>query len=285
MEKKYKCNFCDKVFSSSQSKCNHISIYHKDEKNKQSNITEIKCIHCNKIFTLKSSLSRHLKNNCKIKNNFIKNISNENIIENENENKDIILDKDILEDKQCIFNDKVNITINNIQNNIININPYKNPNMNNFNLLDICNIFEHEFNMVLKLIEVTYFNKKLEENHCFNVSNLRGEYVNTIESTKLKKYFFDELFGIILKRVKVLYKKYKNKLFEIPKQLKIQEKIEALEDIRNQNTPSYKSYLKLINVLAYDKKDIVNNTWNKLKNKQILNKSNDDIIWDRNIEI
>jgi len=157
--------------------------------------------------------------------------------------------------------------------------------MNNFNLLDICNIFEHEFNMVLKLIEVTYFNKKLEENHCFNVSNLRGEYVNTTESTKLKKYFFDELFGIILKRVKVLYKKYKNKLFEIPKQLKIQEKIEALEDIRNQNTPSYKSYLKLINVLAYDKKDIVNNTWNKLKNKQILNKSNDDIIWDRNIEI
>ena len=36
--------------------------------------------------------------------------------------------------------------------------------------------------------------------------------------------------------------------------LKIQEKIEALEDIRNQNTPSYKSYLKLINLLVYDKK-------------------------------
>jgi hypothetical protein len=187
---------------------------------------------------------------------------------------------------------------NKTQNNILNINPYKNPNMNNFELLDICNIFDQEFNMVLKLIEVTYFNEKIEENHCFNVTNLQGEYVNTNETTKLKKYFFDELFGVILERVKLLYKKYKNKLFEIPKQLEIQEKIQALEDMRNDNSNSYKSYLKLINVLAYDKKDIIINTWcvssktrptasaKKLKQLESLDKNNsDEIIWDRNIDV
>ena len=295
MEKLFKCQFCEKSFSSSQSKCNHISLYHKDTKLNQTNNkykdiknnnvcltnnkinpiinTDFKCTYCNKEFTLKSSLIRHQKSRCKTKNDFVNKIINEkkqpvNIIINNN-----------------ITNNTVNSN-NKSQTNILNINPYKNPNMNNFELLDICNIFDQEFNMILKLIEVTYFNEKIEENHCFNVTNLQGEYVNTNETTKLKKYFFDELFGVILDRVKLLYKKYKNKLFEIPKQLEIQEKIQALEDMRNDNSNNYKSYLKLINILAYDKKDIVINTWNKLKQIESLdtNKS-DEIIWDRNIDV
>jgi hypothetical protein len=60
----------------------------------------------------------------------------------------------------------------------------------------------------------------------------------------------------------------------------IQEKIVALEDMRNENNHSYKSYLKLINVLAYDKKDIIINTWTKFKQLELLDKDNDDeIIW------
>jgi DNA-directed RNA polymerase subunit RPC12/RpoP len=270
MNKKYKCDHCDKFFSSKQSKSNHNKIKHFEEIKKNKN-TEFICIHCKKEFTTNFSLNRHLKSFCKIKNNTLNKIVNEKLIKN-----------------------KVNITINNhIQNNILNnfhnntfsINPINKPNISSFRLLDICDIFDKEFNMILKLIERTYFNSSIQENHVFYVSNLQGQYLNTYdkddETTKIKKYFFDELFGISLDRIKTLYKTYKKKLFEIPKQKEIQEKIAALEEMRNENNHTYKSYLKLINVLAYDKKDLVLNTFNKLKQLE----NNDDIIWDRNIEI
>jgi len=251
---KYKCDFCDKIFSSRQSKCNHTHIKHKDQLiNKVNNNN---CKYCNKTFTTQAKLNRHNKTNCK-------NINTTN-----------------------------NININIINNiiNIQNINSYCKPCIDSFNLLDICNIFDEEFNMILKLIEITYFNDKIEENHSFYVSNLHGIYVNTYScqesNTKLKKYFFDELFTMILNRIKLLYSKYKNKLFEIPKQVEIQEKIQALEDMKKENNHTYKSYLKLINVLAYDKKDLIINTWTKLKQLESCDPNTDfDIIWDRNITL
>jgi len=267
MNKEYKCKYCNKYYKSYKSRWIHEEKYHKElkDQNKINNNTTI-CLHCNKTFSTKGSLSRHLKNDCKTKNKLVNKLINEkNIINNNTVNNNY---------------NKINITINNLS-----INNIKNPNISNFNLLDICDIFEKEFHMILKLIEKTYFNTNIEENHSFYVSNLQGDYVNQYEDkefkTKLKKYFFDELFGIILEKIKLLYKKYKNKLFEVSKQLEIKEKIQALEDMRNENTPSYKSYLKLINVLAYDKKDLILNTFNKLKHLE----NNDDIIWDRNIEI
>ena len=138
--------------------------------------------------------------------------------------------------------------------------------------------------MILKMIERTYFNKKIEENHCFNVSNMNGEYVNVLENNEagiqLKKYFFDELFNISLDRIKLLYKTYKNKLFEQPKQKEIQEKIKALEEMKVGNGSIYKKYIKLINILAYNNKEIINNTWNK--NHRM---DNVEIIWDDNVSI
>jgi hypothetical protein len=278
---KNKCNFCNKIFSSRQSKCNHVAKFHKNLCIPIINENKISCTYCNKYFSTKSSLTRHIKYYCKTKNDFINKVINEKSKDKTN---------------------KINITINNINynnknvqnnqtNNILSINPYNNPNINQIKLIDICNIFDEEFNMILKLIEITYFNDKIEENHSFYISNLQGEYVNTFNNeetcnTKLKKYFFDELFTMILTRIKSLYSKYKNTLFEIPKQVEIQEKIQALEDMKKENNHTYKSYLKLINVLAYDKKDIVINTWTKLKQLESVDQNkDDDIIWDRNIDL
>lgn len=250
--KKYKCNHCDKYFSSHQSKSNHTNIKHKN--NIIEKLDNFKCCHCNNVFTLKYSLDRHIKSRCQI----IKNqIINSNNTHSNNTNS--------------------NNTINNIT-----INSYKNPNTSDFSLLEICNIFDEQFNIVLKLIETTYFNEKIEENHSFYVSNLNGTYLQTFNNQiELKKYVFDDIFTIVLNTVKILFKKYKNKLFELPKQMEIKEKIKALEDIHNEKSHTYKSYMKLINALAYNKKEMVINIWNKLKKieQEDPNKDYDIIDW------
>lgn len=263
MESKIKCQYCDKNFMSLQSKCNHVKKFHEEIYNKEKEESkQLKCKICNKEFSTRSSLNRHKRTICK-------NTSSQTI-------------NNINNNMSHSHNNSHNTTIN-VQN-IITINPYNNPNTDNLTLLDICDIFEKEFQMILKMIEKTYFNKKIEENHCFNVSNMNGEYVNVLENNEvgiqLKKYFFDELFNISLERIKLLYKTYKKKLFEQPKQKEIQEKIKALEDMRVSDGSIYKKYIKLINILAYNNKEIVNNTWDK--NHRM---DNVEIIWDDNVSI
>ena len=260
MENKTKCIHCNKIFSSVQSKCNHIKIYHSDiiiEKQPKHHI----CILCNKELSNSSSLSRH-KKTCK--NNTTQTINN---INNTNSHSN-----------------SHNTNSHNTTINIITINPYTSPNTDNLTLLDICNIFDKEFQMILTMLEITYFNKKIEENHCFNVSNMNGDYVNVLERNEvgiqLKKYFFDELFNISLERIKLLYKTYKNKLFEQPKQKEIQIKIKALEEMRISNSSIYKKYIKLINILAYNNKEVVTTTWNKKHRMDDV-----EITWDDDVSI
>jgi hypothetical protein len=269
MSKKYKCELCEKFFSSSQSRSNHKNIKHKDTLLIKDN--NLCCTYCNTNFCYKSSLTRHLKLRCKIKNEIINKVTNE-------------------KNKLDTIDNKVNITINNIQNiqNNIIINSIDKPNTNQLLNVDICAIFDKEFDMILKLIERTYFNSNIEENHTFYVSNLQGQYLNVYNNndstTKIKNFFFDELFNISLDRIKTLYREYGKKLFEVLKQVEIKEKIATLEDMRNENNHTYKSYLKLINVLAYDNKDLIINTWTKLKQIELMdtNKDLNEIIWDRN---
>jgi len=272
--KKYKCNFCDKIFSSPQSKYIHTKAKHSKEKEEEYKINEelinsnFKCKFCKNCYSTNGSLKRHLETACQEKDKIINN--NANNLSND-------MSKNSINGNNNVINKQNNITT-------ININPVSNPKID-FTLLDICNIFDEQFNAVIKLIETTYFNPKLEENHCFYVSNLNGNHVNTYENqgevTQLKKYYFDQLFGIVLDSLKSLYKIYKKKLFEEPAQKEIKNKIKALEEARNNNTNTYKSYMKLINILAYNNKSIVTKTWNKVTKPEENN--NEDIIWDLNI--
>ena len=275
----HKCRYCDNCFSSTKSRWNHEATIHKNDKIIILTNTIIDCVYCKKSFANKYSLERHLKNNCKDKKTTIKKIEADNTV---------LLNT---------INSNNNINSNNrTQNNNFNIiiNPLNNPNTYSFTLMDICDIFDEQFNTILNIIEKIYFNDKLKENHIFYVSNLNGEYAKILDSennenSEIKKYLFDEVFTLMIDKIKSLYTKYKKKLFEVPKQKEIQDKINALESMQNERLPTYKSYLKLINVLAYNKKDIVINSWDVIKNNKQKIKDekldNMEIIWDNNLEI
>jgi uncharacterized Zn-finger protein len=105
MSKKHKCEYCDKTFSSPQSKCNHKTIKHKNYVpieiiNNNSNV----CTYCNKEYSNRSSLTRHLESYCKTKTQLIneKKEIYENLIYS-NKYKD---EKEILKLKIKLQNDK-----------------------------------------------------------------------------------------------------------------------------------------------------------------------------------
>ena len=88
----YKCKYCDKVYSSYQSRCNHTRKFHKENPtettpippilppNNHPNVEQKKCTLCNIIFSRKDALTRHInKNRCKSENVDIDEIKKENI--------------------------------------------------------------------------------------------------------------------------------------------------------------------------------------------------------------
>jgi hypothetical protein len=88
----YKCKYCDKVYSSYQSRCNHTRKFHKENPtettpitpirppNNHQNVEQKKCTLCNIIFSRKDALTRHLnKKRCKSENLDIDEIKKENI--------------------------------------------------------------------------------------------------------------------------------------------------------------------------------------------------------------
>ena len=102
----FKCNYCEKEYSSYQSRCNHIRNIHKKiniqniQSNIQFNIQNIqsniqnKCIKCNKEYKYRQGLWKHAKNCNKLEDNKIDLVIKENIeIKKEMEKLKIMLQK------------------------------------------------------------------------------------------------------------------------------------------------------------------------------------------------
>jgi uncharacterized C2H2 Zn-finger protein len=91
------CKYCDKTFSSIQSKCNHVNKFHQKEYNKDKDEShKLVCRKCNKIFSSRSSLNRHKRTICLNKENIINEnteLNKNNVIKietNNNQNKELL---------------------------------------------------------------------------------------------------------------------------------------------------------------------------------------------------
>ena len=153
----------------------------------------------------------------------------------------------------------------------ITINKLGEENIDSINKKDVISLFDKEFISIMSFIELIYFNKKLPENHIFCSPNLNNKIVK-IYDTKLKKpkaeiknSIFSSILYNSIEKISLLYSVYKNK-FDSEKLKIIQENIDRLQKMKyelfNKNN---KVYYVSLGLLSYNKKEIVENTWNKLK--------------------
>ncbi len=257
--KKYNCKFCDKEYETYMGLWKHIKNKHKNttEILKENKIIEINqiCKSCKKTFSNSKNRWRHEKNNCKVNklNNTITNITNNNITNN-------------------------NITNNNITNNIQNNNTI-NISFNALGCEDVSVLTQNEIEEVInkglgniiKLVEFLNFNEKHPQNHTYCTTNLNNKYLSALntETNEIEKKnkidIFDNVINYALNHCDML----KEYITDKTKRTIFAERIEDLEKKLPFDLKS-KKYYHALNVLSYNKRKIVQNTWDE-KLKQILN--------------
>lgn len=268
----FNCEKCIKEYSSYQSLWNHNKLYHNTTITEITGVTTGKnckkyyiCNLCTKKFTRRNNMNHHKLNTCPKKDIQVTKIEISEL-------KDVINKLETKIDK--ISNKKVINNYNNcgnmITNNKLIINKIGTENLLELKNTEITDIFNKEIESVILFIELINFNERLPENHSFCTTSLESKYLstynsetNTIDKDR-KKYFFDKLLDTSIKRLEILYNSNKKKIAET-RQKQIEENINNLKKMKESSFSNkiMKEMINKLNLLSYNKKEIVKNTWAK----------------------
>ena len=257
---KHFCDYCKKDYSSYKTLWIHNKKFHQNtEIVNNIKLRNFECKYCNKKFTTKQNMQQHIENTCKL-------VDKETVkLEKQIE----LLQKEIKGIKSNTNNGIINNSTNNgTINNIIVINKIGTENISDLNDSEISEIFDKKIESVIKFIQHLNFNERLPSNHNFCTTSIDGHYLhiyNTDQLTKecdRKKYFFEELLGRSIYKMEQLYAKYKSN-FNKTKQMQIEDDINTLKIIKSKdmNDKLLKEMLKKLNLLSYNYKKIVLDTW------------------------
>lgn len=269
------CNLCNKEYKSYQSIWNHNKKFHPNENliiqkndNKKRNFI---CDKCNKKFTTKQSMDHHIYNTCKQKTNKA-DLLEKQIAKLQKEVNNLKSSKNIntntTTNNGTITTNSNNNNTNNNTNNILVINKIGTENIGELNDEEIKEIFNQKLESVFKFIQHLNFNSRLPSNHNFCSTSLDGPYLtiyntdDSVQKKERKKYFFEDLLNRSVNKMEQLYKKNKSK-FNKTKQKQIEDEMQTLKDIRDQdmNDKLLGEMLKKLNLLSYNYKQIVLDTW------------------------
>ena len=254
MENKiYKCNYCDKEYSSSQSRSNHYILKHKEEHENYKNETKNKCIKCNKELSCKQSKYRHEKK-CLLS------------ILNKKEEENKMYEKII---KQLLKQTKTNIkNINNgtINNNITINNTIKfgEENINDLlNRAEKINILCKKLLSLEESVKTVHLNNKYKNHKNIIIKNLKDPYAYVWDGAqfivKLKEEVLEELIKNHIEFIETSLNNYKD--FLAPDiQKKITYMLEQLESSKefehkglHKTFKTYKIYKKeMLKILIYN---------------------------------
>jgi hypothetical protein len=240
--------------------------------NDEDKITDHLCEYCLKKYKTRQSKSRH-KKTCSLRKGNANNVKEINDIINDLQVKIKDLEKN--NGTKNIININ-NGTINNQTNNKIIINKLGEENPFELKINQIQKVLSQEILSIITLIEYLNFNEQLPSNHNFLTSSLESNYLtiynsdeNTFEKQR-KKYVFDEIMESSINKIEKLYDVFKTD-FPSERQYEFKNNIDSLKQIHQAgyNNKILKELNKQLNLLSYNKKHIVEKTWNRLKNDPI----------------
>jgi len=268
------CNVCNKVYSSYNSLWNHNKKFHTQNTTKitqnttkiTQNTTKITqntaflCIYCNKCFSRNDNLKRH-EQKCykKIEDELYKQ-------QIKKLTDDIEILKSSLNKKKTnkIINyNTVNNNNNNNNNNLININNIGAEKISDLTRDEKKYIMSHGMNSIISLAEHLNFNERLPQNHNFYVSALNDKHLNAIDNNthtiikQQKKEIFDQILVAHIDKLEkinanIIYKDFNNVLTKLKKFIFLKQ--------------GKKEYFNQLNMLAYNKKNLIIKTWDDLVN-------------------
>jgi hypothetical protein len=290
----YKCEFCNKVYSSYQSLWNHKHRFHiinstnisQKSANHQPDISQksashqpglsiihleqnsikklYQCKYCDSKYKHVQSKFKHEKK-CKEKEKKIKEENEKKIYMNEIQKLKSEIDK--LKNKSITKNKIININSHNTNTNSNNV--------NSNNSLNICNpgdenvnsltnnekkmIMAEGMNSIVSLVEQLNFNERLPENHNFFTSAINDKYVNTYDkkNNKINKQSKTDLFD------KILFT-HMNKLETLSKSSQtfsdVFDKLKSFIYLKK----GRRQFFIQLNMLSYNKRNMVIETINKL---------------------
>ena len=297
----YRCNLCNKDYSSYKSLWNHNSKFHNDtNENVKNDVNNVKidvkivksltCDICNKVFNSRGAKSMHKK------------ICQEKFVETENMKlkKEIeILEKKLIaqpvQTKQLTTNNNSNNNtknINNIQNNT-NTNSHNSINngtINNNNFVvinqigteriadvpinDIRSIINSDINSIITCTKKVNFNKKLPQYHSFCATTLEGDHFTKInhETQKPekinKKDFINEVLNSSIKflnDISVMIEfdeEFRNKI-SLSEQQKIKDIVKFQDKFHE--VKNKRAFFQSINDISYNCKDLILKTWENVQ--------------------
>lgn len=287
METNYKCDKCTQEYKTKNGLQKHIRQKHPN--NKDIVDKAFNCKYCSKNFKHRQSCWFH-EQKCK-------NDNSETLLEKYNELSEKIK---VLESKPASSSSIINANNNNSHNNvavtqyIINApgtetweikilciftsQPYlikkihiffDNETISHLTLDKQREIMQKGLNSLTHLIELNNFNKNIPENHSYCVTALNDKHASMInpDTNKViktdKNTLFDKILVGNLKNLEIISM---NPGFKQNETKEYSEKIRTLKDVLFMNRNGLKKYYQEINLLSYNNKDLIMETWGSLKN-------------------
>ncbi len=254
----YNCIICKKEYKTYMGFWKHNKKYHNEDDIK--NIQEdCKCKHCNSIFSSRQGRWRHEKH--------CKQINTPTIGDEIQELKNKIK---ILEDKTpnsitTNNSNNNNKTINNIQ---YVINPPTASSLDHLTFEVQKEVLDKGLNSLVCLIELLNFNKSVPENHSYCITAINDKHASVIDEKtnkviKTNKFdLFDKVLGANLENLEKLAD---NPKFTSGQKQEYKDKINYLKTSMFQNNKFIKRYQNDINIISYNNKDMIKETWKSLK--------------------
>jgi hypothetical protein len=269
----YFCKKCNKQYASYQSLWNHKNTFHVlNEKGKKEK--EHICKFCYKEFNNRQTKWRHEKT-C---NHHNETSELKNKIEKiEKDMEKLKTEPKIIAGGVCVpfgtitNNNTTNNTTNNIQ---YIINSPTESCTSHLTFEDQKDILDKGLNSLGYLIEMINFNKSVPENHSYCVTAINDKHASVIDekTNKIIKTDKIDLFDkVLVSNLQTLEKIANNPIFSQEQHDKYKGKIGYLREIIFQNEKFMKRYQNDINILSYNNKEMVKDTWKKLKEVDKVN--------------